>query len=74
MLGITNDADGGTARLDRASGIAERILTELSGSLERVASAFSQAPRDFDEPSITSLLEHSGLSNASHRALLSELA
>jgi hypothetical protein len=74
LLGITADADGGAARVERAGGIAERIITELQACVEQVAAALSQGPCELDEPAAHSLLDQSGVSRGSHRGLLDELA
>jgi hypothetical protein len=73
FLGIKGDADGGEARIASAGNIADRILVDLSRSLERVAAKFSQGPSEFDEPAIASLLQQSGIRRGSHRELLHDL-
>jgi hypothetical protein len=74
LLGITADADGGAARLERAQGIAERVIAELSACVEQVAATLSQGAREFDEASAHSLLGQSGVSRGTHRKLLDKLA
>jgi hypothetical protein len=74
LLGITADADGGAARLERAEGVAQRVIAELSACVEQVAAALSQGPCEFDESSAHSLLEQSGVKPGTHRRLLDELA
>jgi len=75
MLGITDDPDGGAARVERAANIATSLVDALVGSgLDRIAATFSQGAVELDEAAITSLLEESGLRRGNHRELLEELA
>jgi hypothetical protein len=74
MLGITDDSDGGAARVERAANIATSLVDALESELERVAARFSQGTVELDEAAITLLLEESGLRRGSHRELLEELA
>jgi len=74
LLGINADADGGEARVERAGGIAERIIIELEACVEQVATALSQGPCELDEPAAHSLLDRSGVGQGTHRALLEDLA
>jgi hypothetical protein len=73
MLGITADADGGSARLSRAGAIAETIIDDLSGSLERVAVAFSRGHARLEEAAVNAILDEAGVHNGSHRDLLVDL-
>jgi hypothetical protein len=74
MLGITDDPDGGEARLSRAGDAADRVITEHLESVRLVAERFSQGSVDFDEPALDALLDKSGVRRGSHRNLLDELA
>jgi hypothetical protein len=73
LLGITADADGGEARVAHAGGIANRLIAELTASVEQVAATLSQGPCEFDEASAHPLLKHSGVSRGTHREWLEEL-
>jgi hypothetical protein len=73
-LGITADADGGAARVDRAGEIADMVILELAECVEHVATRLSQGPCELDESSAHSLLEQSGVRRGTHRKLLDELA
>ncbi len=73
FLGITGDADGGAARVERAEQIAQTVLAELSACVERVAAALFQGSCEFDESSAHGLLEKSGAKPGAHRRLLDEL-
>lgn len=74
LLGIRADADGGEARLERAQEVAQRVISELTASLEQVATVLSKGPCEFDESSAHRLLEQSGVRPGTHRRLLDELA
>lgn len=74
MLRITDDPDGGAARVERAASIATSLVDEFGNEIERVAARFSEGQLELDEAAIASLLAESGLSQGSHRRLLDELA
>ena len=74
LLGITADADGGEARVERAEAIAREVIAELSPCIRRVAAALSNGPCVLDEPSAQALLEQSGARQGTHRELLERLA
>jgi hypothetical protein len=75
MLGWSHDADGGSARLQRAGDLAEKILRDLAEGLKRVATKLSEGgPIELDELAAHSSLEEAGIESGSYRDLLDALA
>lgn len=74
LLGITADADGGAARVERAEQLAREVIAELASCVRRVAEVLSIGSCFLDEASAHALLERSGARQGSHRELLERLA
>lgn len=74
FLGLTTEADGGAAFLERAQTLGQAIIADLHKGLRHIAAQLSTAPCELDELRAHALLSDAGIEPATHVQLLDQLA